>query len=128
MARTAPSSHHNAATASTQKRIHQDGNRTGRFTLADLDRRLQERREQLQAGWHLTRVEDGVKGWFEMARIRQLPKGKLGSVASFNVVLHDVLYLGQFHLSEQTQPMEKPTAWDNSKGAKAGLLSLGKRK
>jgi hypothetical protein len=97
---------------------------SGPFSLAQ----LRARREQLKAGWHLARAENGVMGWFEMARVHELPKGKMGSSASFNVELNGVLYLGQFNLSQQPQPIARPTAWDNTKGAKAGLPTLGKRR
>jgi hypothetical protein len=96
--------------------------RSGPFSLAQ----LRARREQLKAGWHLARAENRVMGWFEMARVHELPKGKMGSSASFNVELNGVLYLGQFNLSQQPQPIARPTAWDNTKGAKAGLPTLGK--
>jgi hypothetical protein len=87
-----------------------------------------ERQDKLRAGWHLRRSEVGVEGSFQLARIRPLPHGKLGSFASFNVELNGRLYLGQFHISEHKASSPRPTAWDHSRGAKAGLPSLGKRR
>jgi hypothetical protein len=87
-------------------------------------------RKQSESGWHLKRVEDGIQGRFELAKIHPLRKGKgkIGSFASFTVRLNGAAYEGQFHLSEQPSPMAKPTAWDSSRGAKAGLPTLGKRR
>ena len=89
---------------------------------------LHEAQERRAAGWHLTKSEEGVRGWFELAQMRPLPKGKLGSFASFGLMLNAVAYLGQFHISEVRPSMPRPTAWDHSKGAKAGLPTLGKRR
>ena len=60
--------------------------------------------------------------------MRQLPKRNIGSLASFELKLNSGAYLGQFHISEVRLTMPKPMAWDHSKGAKAGLPSLGKRR
>jgi hypothetical protein len=90
--------------------------------------KLLQMQETRAAGWHLTKSEEGVQGWFELARMRELPKGNVGSFASFELNLNSVVYLGQFHISEVRHYMPKPTAWDHSRGAKAGLPSLGKRR
>ncbi len=99
---------------------------TGKF--AKLLQEMGETKERRAAGWHLTKTEEGLHGWFELAQMRRLPKGNRGSFASFELKLNSVAYLGQFHISEVRPYMPKPTAWDHSRGAKAGLPSLGKRR
>jgi hypothetical protein len=85
-------------------------------------------REARERGWRLFRTSDGVTGQFDPDRLLQLPRGGLGSNATFNVEINGLLYWGQLLLREQPQAMERPTAWDWTKGAKAGLPSLGKRR
>ena len=95
--------------------------------VAEFAARARQRQKGQGAGWHLKRVGDGVQGWFK--RGSATPKnGKLRSFASFYVELNGSLHLGQFYLSERFPSTDKPIAWDYSKGAKAGLPSLGKRK
>lgn len=48
--------------------------------------------------------------------------------ASFYVQRGINLYLGQFFITSRAEPAMKPTAWDWSKGPKAGLPTLGKKR
>jgi len=89
---------------------------------------LRDAQERRTAGWSLHRRVGGVQGRFDMNRVRVLPSGKIGSFASFNIAIDGTLYLGQFHLLEESASRPKPTAWDRSRGAKAGLPTLGKRR
>jgi hypothetical protein len=85
----------------------------------------QERRE---AGWKLTKLPDGIQAAFVLSKLRTRPSGKMYSFASCNVEIEGVLYYCQFHLREQHEPMPKPTKWDWSRGARAGIPTLGKRR
>jgi hypothetical protein len=91
-------------------------------------RAMMEVDQRREAGWQLRKLPTGVRAVFDLGKLRTLPSGKTGRFSSFNVEINGVLYLGQFHLVEQPEPMARPTEWDRSRGAKAGLPSLGKRR
>jgi hypothetical protein len=100
----------------------------GASKLEELVRRSELRRIERARGWHLARVADGVEGWFELSKIYELPQAKMGSFASFYLELNGILYYGAFNLSEYAPRQGRPTTWDHSKGARAGIPSLGKRR
>jgi hypothetical protein len=82
---------------------------------------------QDKTGWHLKRVCDGVEGWFDLTHLPKESSEKQ-LFASFDLERDGVVYRCQFHILELCWPSEKPTSWDNSRGAKAGLPTLGKRR
>ena len=93
-----------------------------------------EQRKRREAGWCIHKVPGdpihsvpcGVSALCELP-IAVLPKKK-GGFASFYVELGNYLYLAKIAVKERSGPSAKPTSWDWSKGAKAGLPSLGKRR
>jgi hypothetical protein len=87
-----------------------------------------EAQDHLEAGWKLKKLPGGINAVFDLNRVRQKPSGKLYSFASCNVEIEGVLYLCQFHIHEQLDPLPKPTAWDWRRGARAGIPTLGKRR
>ena len=96
--------------------------------VTNLDSSLDRLRKRVQAGWELRRRPDGIHAIFDHRRLRTLPSGKIGTFASFNVEVGGVLYFGQLRVTEMPEPMTAPTERDWSKGAKAGLPTLGKRR
>lgn len=98
-----------------------------RFSQADRNG-LAAARDQRQAGWRLEKAPDGVHAVFDLTRLRTFRSGKIGSFASFNVDVDGTLYLGQFHLRQEPEPRSEPTEWDRTRGPKAGLPGLGKRR
>jgi hypothetical protein len=84
--------------------------------------------ERREGGWVLRKTKTGVQATFDLSRVRLLPSRKIGSFASFNIDVNGTRYLGQFHITEQERPTSKPTERDWSRGPKAGLPSLGKRR
>lgn len=87
-----------------------------------------EAQDWLEAGWKLTKFPNEIQGTFDLSRLKTKPSGKMYSFASCNIETEGVLYLCQFHLREQLEPLPKPTAWDWSRGARAGIPTLGKRR
>lgn len=85
-------------------------------------------RERRYTGWRIEKLSSGVRGSFDPSRLRTLPKGKTGGYASFCARFDGQLYLAQFLLQEQPQPGTRPIDRDWSRGAKAGLPTLGKRR
>jgi hypothetical protein len=78
-------------------------------------------------GWHLRLSGDGVEGWFDLAKLPKEPSDKK-PFASFDLKRDGTAHRCQLHLGEWPWPADRPTAWDNSRGARAGLPSLGKRR
>ncbi len=90
------------------------------FILSTLNH---EAKKQSKSGWHLKQVGGGVGGWFDL---RRLPKESTDKKPFASFDFGD--YRCQFHILRLPGPSEKPIAWDNSRGAKAGLPTLGKRR
>ena len=81
---------------------------------------------QNTTGWHLRRSGGGVEGWFDLSK---LPKNNQKKpFASFDVSEGGTIYRCQLHVWELPSPSEKPSVWDNRRGASAGIPSLGKRR
>lgn len=98
----------------------------GKFAKwAEVSRLNQERRE---AGWKLRKLASGIQAVFDLSKLRPLRRGKIGSSASCYVQIDGVLYWCQFLIFEQHEPLPKPTEWDWSRGARAGIPTLGKRR
>jgi len=96
--------------------------------LEKLIKASREAQDRLEAGWKLIKLPNGIQAVFDLSRLRTYPSGKIGSFASCNVEIDGVLYLCQFHIREQYEPLPKPTEWDWSRGARAGIPTLGKRR
>ena len=84
-------------------------------------------KKQRETGWHLKLAGGGVEGWFDLAKLPKESSEKC-PYASFQLERDGTAYWCQFHILERPWPREKPTAWDHSRGAKAGLPTLGKRR
>jgi hypothetical protein len=96
--------------------------------LAQMEIHEEHRRAVRQdtAGWHLRRRDGCVEGWLDLAK---LPKNKQKKpFASFDVSESGTIYRCQLHVWELPFAPGKPTAWDNRRGASAGIPSLGKRR
>jgi hypothetical protein len=83
--------------------------------------------KQSRYGWHLRKVCDGVEGWFDLTKLPKEHSDKKPFV-SFDLELNGTKHRCQFHVWEVPWPREKPTAWQSSTHASAGLPSLGKRR
>jgi hypothetical protein len=84
-------------------------------------------KRQLNTGWHLKRVGDGIEGWFDLFHLPKESSHK-NPFASFDIARDGTVHRCQFHISRRRPPREKPTEWDHSTGPKAGLPTLGKRR
>lgn len=101
----------------------------GKLFAAHLKERARKEARRRETGWDLKRLPDGIQAIFDLNRVRVFrKKNRIGSFASCNVTIGDVLYLCQFHICERAEFLLKPTEWDWSPGPRAGIPSLGKRR
>lgn len=94
--------------------------------LAHFKEHFKKERERREAGWSIHSVSCGLSALCVLS-VAVRPNDS-GGFASCYFRHGDQLYLGQFFIKERIGQSVKPTSWDWSKGAKAGLPSLGKRR
>jgi hypothetical protein len=97
--------------------------------LAWLVHRQAQRETQTQdkTGWHLRRNEYVAEGWFDLTKL-PLNAAAKKPFCSFDYVQEGTVYRCQLHIWESSSSRNAPTAWDNRRGASAGIPTLGKRR